>query len=103
MITADLAKSHSVLEENEQVDGFFTDANYTTVFNFNDPLNTDTTIYAKISTIETPVPEPQPEPQPEIKDETPKTGVENYLGVAVLIVLVSSIGIVSIYKKNKKG
>ena len=103
MITADLAKSHIVLEENEQVDGFFTDANYTTVFNFNDPLNTDTTIYAKISTIETPVPEPQPEPQPEIKDETPKTGVENYLGVAVLIVLVSSIGIVSIYKKNKKG
>ena len=103
MITADLAKSHIVLEENEQVDGFFTDANYTTEFNFNDPLNTDTTIYAKISKVETPVEEPQPEPQPEIKDETPKTGVENYLGVAILTILLSSICIVSMKKKNRKG
>ena len=103
MITADLAKSHIVLEANEQVDGFYTDANYTTEFNFNDPLNTDTTIYAKISTIETPVQEPQPEPEPEIKDETPKTGVENYLVAAILTILLSSICIVSMKKKNRKG
>ena len=103
MITADLAKSHIVLEANEQVDGFYTDANYTTEFNFNDPLNTDTTIYAKISTIETPVQEPQPKPEPEIKDETPKTGVENYLVAAILTILLSSICIVSMKKKNRKG
>ena len=101
MITADLAKSHIVLEENEQVDGFYTDANYTAEFNFNDPLNTDTTIYAKISKVEIPVQEP--ETQPEIKDETPKTGVENYLGIAILTILLSSICIISMKKKNIKG
>lgn len=101
MITADLAKSHIVLEENEQVDGFYTDASYTTEFNFNDPLNSDTTIFAKISKLETPVQEP--EENTEIKDETPKTGVENYLGVAILTIILSSILIVSMKKKNIKG
>ena len=98
MITADLAKSHIVLEDGEQIDGFYTDANYTTEFNFNDPLNTDTTIYAKISKIETTVPETNVE-----KDETPKTGIENYLGLAVLAIIFSTTVIISMRRKNIKG
>ena len=103
IITAHLAKSHIVLEENEQVDGFFTDANYTTEFNFNDPLNTDTTIYGKISEVETTVPETQPETNTEIKDETPKTGVENYLGMAILTIIISSLLMIFVKKKSIKG
>ena len=101
MITADLVKSHIVLEDNEQIDGYYTDTNYTTEFNFNNPLNADTTIYAKISTVETTVPETKPET--EEKDETPKTGVENYLGLAILVIVLSSTVMISMKKKNREG
>ncbi len=104
-ITADLAKSHIVLEENTKIDGFYTDAGYTTEFNFDNPLNTDTTIYAKISKIETTTPETKPETTvPETnqgqKDETPKTGMKNYIGIAVLA-LVLSTGTIILMKKKK--
>ena len=101
-ITADLVKSHIVLEDNEQIDGFYTSADYTTEFNFDDPLNTDTTIYAKISTVEATVPE-EPKPEVQEKDETPKTGVKNYLGLAVLVIIFSSVVMISMKKKNIKG
>ena len=100
MITADLVSSHIVLEDNQQIDGYYADANYTTEFNFNDPLNADTTIYAKISIVEAIVPETKPET--EEKDETPKTGVENYLGLAVLVIIFSSTVMISMKKKNTK-
>ena len=100
MITADLVSSHIVLEDNQQIDGYYADANYTTEFNFNDPLNADTTIYAKISIVEATVPETKPET--EEKDETPKTGVENYLGLAVLVIMLSSSVMISMKKKNTK-
>ena len=46
-----------------------------------------------------------PETQPEIeeKDETPKTGVENYLGLAILVIIFSSTVMISMKKKNIKG
>ena len=102
-IDADLVKSHIVLEDNEQIDGFYTSADYTTEFNFNDPLNADTTIYAKISTVEATVPEEETKPEVEEKDETPKTGIENYLGLAVLAIIFSSTVMISMKKKNIKG
>ena len=100
-ITADLLKSHINLEENQTIDGFYKDAEYKEQFKFENPLTTDTTIYAKISTIE--ITEPEPEPVPEEKDETPKTGVENYLGIAVLTLLFSVTAIVILKNKNIKG
>ena len=101
-ITEDLLKTHITLEENYLIDGFYTDANFSTKFNFNDPLNTDTTIYAKISKIETPAPEEQPETTVPEKDETPKTGVDNYLGLATLTLLISGIAIFSMKKMLNK-
>ena len=102
MITADLVSSHIVLEDNQQIDGFYTSADYTTEFNFNDPLNADTTIYAKISTVEATVPEePVQEPETEVKDETPKTGVENYLGLAVLTIILALTIIVGMKSKEQ--
>ena len=96
-ITADLLKSHIKLEENTKIDGFFTDAGYTNEFNFDDPVNADITIYAKISRVETVEPETNiPE-----KDETPKTGIENYVGIAVLVILLSSTVIICIKKKDE--
>ena len=98
-ITADLLKSHIKLEENQTIDGFYTDANFTTAFDFNVPINADTTVYAKISKVETTA----PETNTPVKDETPKTGVENYLGIAVLTVLFSTIAIICMKKKYMKG
>ena len=42
--------------------------------------------------VETPVPEEPTQPETEIpvKDETPKTGIENYTGLAVLTILLST-------------
>ena len=109
-ITADLIKSHITLEENQSIDGFYRDAEYTTEFNFEDPITSDTTIYTKITTIEITEPEQEPiteEPEnitpTEEKDETPKTGITNYLGISILAILFSTIAIVVIRKKNIKG
>ena len=102
-ITADLLKSHIKLEDNQVVDGFYTDANFANAFDFNNSITTDTTVYAKISKVETTVPETTPEVNNGVKDETPKTGVQNYLGIAVLTILFSVIAIATINKKNIKG
>ena len=102
-ISADLLKSHIKLEENYKVDGFYSDSNYNTAFDFNNYITTDTTVYAKISKVETASPEATPETDSNKKDETPKTGVENYLGVAVLTILFSLTTIGAIKNKNNKG
>ena len=104
-ITEEFLKSHINLEENEQIDGFFTDAQYESAFNFSDPINADTSIYAKISIVEN---EPEPEednntvieePETEEKDETPKTGVQSYLGLSVILAVLS-IGAMIFLKKK---
>ena len=104
-ITEEFLKSHINLEENEQIDGFFTDAQYESAFNFSDPINADTSIYAKISVVEN---EPEPEednntvieePETEEKDETPKTGVQSYLGLSVILAILS-IGAMIFLKKK---
>ena len=102
-ITADLLKTHIKLGENQVVDGFYTDANFANAFDFNNSITTDTTVYAKISKVETTVPETPPEVNNGVKDETPKTGAQNYLGIAVLTILFSIIVIATINKKNIKG
>ncbi len=95
-ISADLLKSHIKLGENQVIDGFYTDSNYTTLFYFDNPINSDTSVYAKVSSVEK-----QPEINNEVKDETPKTGGGNYLGIAILTIIFSIGIIISI--KNKKG
>ena len=114
-LTSEILTSPIKLEENQKVDGFFTDSAFTTEFNFENPLTSDTTIYTKISVIEesnptpTPVPEVTPEPTPEQqvieeKDETPKTGVETYFA-EIILSIIFIIALVAIFKfrKNTKG
>ena len=105
-ITADLLKSYIEMEENYTIDGFYRDSNYTTEFNFDDPINTDTTVYVKISKVETPIPEEKPEQTPgvenQVKDETPKTGVESHLEIAVLTISLATLTIFAIRNKSKR-
>lgn len=97
-ISEELLKSHINIEENYVLDGFFTDPDYTNKFDFSNPLNEDTTIYAKISEVEV---ENEEEIVPE-KDETPKTGVENHLGISVIIIIISIAAVIYINRKAIK-
>lgn len=102
-ITADLLKSHVELPENYVIDGFYEDAQYTKEFNFSNPLNTDTTIYTKISKVENTTPETKPEEPKGEKDVTPKTGIESYIGIAILAIISSATIIVFMKKRGIKG
>lgn len=98
-VTKDLLKEDLKIEEGYEIEGFYTDQEYTSKFNFEKELTSDTTIYVKISKIETEKPETIPDNIDEEKDDVPKTGIENYLGVSIFAMIAS---IVSIYCINKK-
>ena len=104
-ITEAFLKEYITVEDGYEIDGFFTDDKYTDKFDFSKALDADTTIYAKISKIENDsnnndnnTEETKPE---EDKDDIPKTGEENYLGIAILLVLFSSISIMGLIRKDR--
>ena len=104
-ITEAFLKEYITVEDGYEIDGFFTDDKYTDKFDFSKALDADTTIYAKISKIENDsnnndnnTEETKPE---EDKDDIPKTGEENYLGMAILLVLFSSISIMGLIRKDR--
>ena len=107
-ITADTLKTHIKLAESQTIDGFYADSTFNATFDFTKTIDTDTTIYAKISTVQAPEPEPEPtpvpEPTPEVtteeKDETPKTGVENYLALSVLTLIMASALLCTLERKK---
>ena len=99
--TEDLIKSNITVEEGYKIDGYYTDEAYTKEFDFTTALNSDVTIYVRIAEIQEEKPEETlPETDDTEKDEVPKTGVENYVGIAVLA-MVFSISTLIYMKKNK--
>lgn len=106
-VTEEMLKSHIEVPEGYEIDGFFTDESYTNAFDFNTKLDNDTIIYARTAEIKTEEPtEPEtpeiPEVDEEEKDDVPKTGVESYLGIAILTIIASTIGIAYIKRKEAK-
>ena len=101
-ITEEFLKAYITVEEGYEIDGFFTDDKFTNKFDFSKTVDTDTSIYVKTSKIESE--EEKDEVKDEIpeeeKDDIPKTGEENYLGIAVLSILFSSIMAIGLTKKN---
>ena len=105
-LTEEMLKSHIKIDSGYEVEGFYTNIELTNKFDFSKPVNAETTIFVKLSKIEEKV-ETETEEKVENtnkveKDETPKTGVENYLGLAVITLLISSGAIVFINNKNRK-
>lgn len=76
---------------NYQITGFYTTAEYTTEFNFETPITGATTIYAKLDPIKSPEPP---------KDETPKTGVNDVLEIAISLLVVSLLAAFILRKKE---
>ncbi len=102
-ITADLLKADVKIEEGYEIEGFYTEQEYKNKFDFDTKLTEDTTIYARIAEIKAEEPEKptQPAPEPE-KDDEPKTGVESYLGVAVMAIVASVAGLYFVRKTAEK-
>ena len=98
-VTADLLKSHITVEEGYEIEGFYTDEAYTKAFDFDTVLNADITIYVRIAETQKEEPVAEPEQPENVKDEVPKTGIESYIGIAVLAIMVS-VG--SIYLAKRK-
>ena len=106
-VSKETLDSYIDLAENTKIDGYYTDEAFTKEFDFSKTLDADTTIYARISKIETPTEEDdskdevteKPAPEDE-KDDIPKTGDNNYVGIAVLAILFSSVAIVGISRKK---
>ena len=71
---------------NYNIDGFYSDEGFTEGFDFSQDITEETTIYAKLSQ------------KPE-KDNTPKTGFDNKLGLAIFVIAISSMAIVALKRK----
>ncbi len=80
---------------NYTLDGFFADPEFKTAFDFNTPITANTTIYTKLKLKETTTPSTT-----DNKDTTPKTGVTNYVGLALFVMAVSTISLVNLRKKE---
>ena len=105
-LTEEMLKSHIKIDNGYEVEGFYTNIELTNKFDFTKPVNSETTIFVKLSKIEE---KEETENEEKVenttkveKDETPKTGIENYLGLAVITLLISSGAIVLINNKNRK-
>ena len=103
-VTAELLKGYIAVDEGYEVVGFYTNQEYTDEFDFTKTLDADATIYARIGEIpqepeEKPIPE-EPKPDNDEKDDVPKTGVENYIGIAVLAMVVSAGAFFYTKKRN---
>ena len=104
-LSEEMLKSHIKVESGYQVEGYFIDADYKEKFDFEKPVTQDTTIFVKTGKIQEDTNNNQVEnTQQEVKkDNTPKTGIKDYLGIAVFVVLFSTGAIVIINNKYKKG
>ncbi len=76
-----------------KIDGFYADEAFTTEFDFATPITTNVSIYTKLSPIEVAVPEQ--------KDPTPKTGIENELGIAICVIVASVLAIAALKRKER--
>ena len=104
-LTEEMLKSHIKIENGYTVQGFYADADFKTKFDFNAGITKDTTIFAKIEKVQQNVDNDNKveNVQNVQKDETPKTGSENYLGIALLTLIFSVTAIGIVRNKNKEG
>ncbi len=71
---------------NYSIEGFYLDNYYTTPYEFEQNLVEDLTIYTKLTLNE--------------KDDTPKTGVQNYMIIAISVIAISTLLFVTLKRKD---
>lgn len=109
-ITAEEVKSKINLQNlnlsNYTLNGFYSDAEFKSEFDFTNPITANTTIFAKLTLNTTSddndnntTIEETKKPNDE-KDETPKTGIKSNLGIAISVIAISTISIILLKRKN---
>ncbi len=73
---------------NYTIDGFYLDAEFTAEFDFETAITENKTIYAKLTEKE------------KEKDETPKTGTDNLLDIAIFTLIVSIVSLTLLNRKD---
>ena len=86
------------------MEGYYTDVDFKNKYDLNTAITQETTIFVKLTEVkeEVVVEEPKTEEKVE-KDNTPKTGVENYTGIAIITLIFAIAGLVVINNRSKRG
>ena len=116
VITEETVKNNVSLAENQTIDGFYADSAYETAFDFSKAISANTTIYVKAALVDDtddvtpptddttdPSEEEEVVPSEEVegeKDETPKTGVVSFAGVAIAILAIGTVSLVALKRKD---
>lgn len=106
-----LANGPTNIEKGYKFAGWFTDEAFTKPIDANTPITEAITVYAKVvpetvseeettDTDEEAIENVDEATSEEEKDETPKTGVANYVGIAVLVIAISAATLF-IIRKNR--
>ena len=77
--------------DDYSIENLYSDAEYTTAFDFSAPITADVTLYAKLQSNAV---------APESLDETPKTGMDANIMLAMFVFATSLLGIVAL-KRNE--
>ena len=102
-LTDETIKSHIKIEEGYEVEGYYTDVEFKNKYDLNTAITSKTTIFVKLTEIKEEIVQEEPKTEEEEKDNTPKTGVENYLGVAMITLILAITGLGIINNRSKRG
>lgn len=117
VLSEETARSNIYLSDDLTIEGFYTDSAYEIAFDFSKAINENITIYGKAVLAEDtddttppteddttdPSEEEEVVPSEEVegeKDETPKTGVVSFVGVAVAVIAIGTVSLVALKRKD---
>lgn len=93
-ITRKFLESKIDVKKGYKIEGYYTDSKYKNKFDFDKEVSKDTKIYVKI------VEDKKEENTTNEKDDTPKTGISDYLGLSILGIVIAISSITIIRKKQ---
>ena len=103
-LTDETIKSHIKIEEGYEVEGYYTDVEFKNKYDLNTAITSKTTIFVKLTEIKEEIVQEEPKTEEKVeKDNTPKTGVENYTVIAMITLILAITGLGIINNRSKRG
>ena len=103
-LTDETIKSHIKVDEGYEVEGYYTDVEFKNKYDLNTAITSKTTIFVKLTEIKEEIVQEEPKTEEkEEKDNTPKTGVENYTVIAIITLILAIAGLGIINNRSKRG
>lgn len=107
-ITSDLVEESlttaGLLSDEYTLEGVYSNETLTNLYDYEQAMDQDTSLYVKLaeadnSTEAGETEEPDTTVEDE-KDDTPKTGAKNFVGIAVVVIALGTVAIVALKRKN---